>query len=184
MKIMKQKYLLMVLAVVLVGGLAYAGTSGLLFQGKFTIPSSPVTVIPLCPSSYTTVFEGDVDTTTDFMTLLEGLESGVFCPYQLSANMEPYSGSYHTNIAFECDSSTLEVMADATMDSYQIECTQVTGDLTQAMRANLTIERDSSGAISSSTLGVNMDMVTDHTYINTVLDPDTLTITKLSSSSY
>lgn len=179
----KKYYLPIALVIVLVGALVYVGTSGSVLQGKF---SSAPTGALTCPSSYTTVFDGGTDSGSDFVTLLDRIsKSGVNCPYQLSANVEPYSGSYHTNVAFECDSSTLEVMADSTTDNYQIECTQETNDITQAVRANVTIERDSTtGAISSITLGANMDLETDHTYVNTVLDPDTLVITKLSSSSY
>ncbi len=161
-----------VAALLLVVGAGYFA-SGNLLQGKI----SPSAVSPCSASS--TVFEGDVDSSADFISLLSSLSSSVVCPYSIYANAYPVDGHYPMNAYFECSSTELEVQYDTTNDSYQIECTQVTDGLTQEVRANLTPEDD-----GTYTLGVNMDIETDHVYNNFTLDPDTLSITKMKSSDY
>ncbi len=162
-----------VVGLLLVLGVTYFA-SGNSLQGKF----GPSTSISLC-SSYSTVFEGDVDDSSDFISLMSSLSSGTVCPYSIYANAYPVDGHYPMNAYFECSSTELEVQYDTTDDSYQIECTQETDGLTQEIRANLTPEDD-----GTYTLGANMDVETDHVRLSYTLDPDTLSITKMKSSDY
>lgn len=138
-------------------------------QGKF----SPSTSISPC-SSTSTVFEGDVDDSADFIKLMKSLSTSKICSYSIHANAYAVDGHTPMNANFECSSTELEVQYDTTGDSYQIECSQVTDGLTQEIRANLTPEED-----GTYTLGANMDIETDNVSLNFNLDPDTLTIDKL-----
>ena len=175
----KTAYLVGMFAVLAVGATAVASNSGVL-QGKVS-PSTPT----FASCSLTTLFEGNVGDSTDFMDMLSDLSSGSRCPHQISANAYPVStgsgSSYPMNVAIECSADELEVQYDTTTDSYQIECERTYGDLEFAIRANLTPMED-----GTYELGVNSSTndVDNHLYYSYSLDPDTLTIDRISMDSY
>lgn len=179
---MKQKtaYLFGMVGVLAVGAVAVASNAGFL-QGK--LRPSVSTTSALC--SQMTLFEGNVDSSSDFITMLDRLSSSTSCPHQISANAYPVStgsgSSYPMNVAIECSADELEVQYDTTTDSYQIECERTYGDLEFAIRANLTPMED-----GTYELGVNSSTndVDNHLYYSYSLDPDTLNIDRISMDSY
>lgn len=178
---MKKKtvYLASLTGVLVLGAVAMASNAGVL-QGKFGSPSSYASVC-----SPTTLFEGNVDGSSDFRAMLKNLSSRGTCFYQISANAYSVSTgsgySYPMNVAMECNADELGVQYDREDDSYEIECERSYEDFEYAIRANLTLMED--GAYQ---LGVNSSVtdLNNHLYYSYSLDPESFSVDRISESSY
>ncbi len=167
---MKQKHLLIALAVVLVGGLAYLGTSGSLLQGKFSI--TPTTV-SLCRTD-TEVFSGGDDTVEDFINLATDMSGGVSCPYTITA----FDTDFTHSVNFICEDADLEVSADASRPLYSIKCTQDFGDVSKEIRVDINQSGYSLTDPASDHIEVGFEDERDNVFEYFILDPVYVSITR------
>lgn len=169
---MKQKHLIIALAVVLVGGLVYLGTSGTLLQGKFSVSPAPLS---LCKTD-TLVFSGGTDTVEDFIDLVTDMSAGVSCPYSLTGLNEQFDHG----LSFECESSDMEIYADATAPLYSISCTHDFGDVSKQFNVSI---NDSSYALTDPAadhLYAVFEDERDNVFEHLVFDPEYVQITRES----
>lgn len=167
---MKQKHLLIALAVVLVAGVVYLGTSSSVLQGKFSPRPS---TISLCETD-TLVFSGATDTVEDFINLANTMSEGVSCPYNITGLNEQFDH----RVSFECEASDLVVTADSSLPLHSISCIQDFGDVSKEIRVAIDESGYSETDPASDWLHGMFEDERDGMHESLVLEPQYISITR------